>query len=97
MLVFYRIVVFPNTQSEHIRNKSKHYVCKFVYWSSLFVLMFSVRPFKRATVVRICLGFAYPIAKFSNEDDQLNYAAKIVSGALDYKNLLDKQLLPPGD
>ena len=88
MLVFYRIVVFPNTQSEHIRNNS------FEFES---VLIFYVRPFKRATVVRICLGFAYPIAKFSNEDDQLNYAAKIVSGALDYKNLLDKQLLPPGD
>ncbi len=59
--------------------------------------MFSVRPFKWATVVRIYLGFAYPIAKFSSEGDQLNYAAKIVGGALDYKNLLDKQLLPPGN
>ena len=37
------------------------------------------------------------MAKFSNEGEQLKYAAKIVGGALDYKNLLDKQLLPPGN
>ena len=41
-------------------------------------------------------GFAYPVTKFANEAEQLKYAAKIVAGALDYKNLLDKQLLPPG-
>ena len=41
-------------------------------------------------------GFAYPIAKFAGLEDQLKYASKIVAGALDYKQLLDKQELPPG-
>ena len=41
-------------------------------------------------------GFSYPIAKFSGVQDQLEYAANIVAGALDYKQLLDKQELAPG-
>jgi carnitine O-acetyltransferase len=41
-------------------------------------------------------GFAYPVTNFANETGQLKYAAKIVTGALDYKDLLDKQLLAPG-
>jgi Choline/Carnitine o-acyltransferase len=41
-------------------------------------------------------GIPFPPAKFSGEADQLKYAAKVVSGALDYKIRLDKQILPPG-
>ena len=42
-------------------------------------------------------GIPFPAAKFSGEADQLRYASKVVSGALDYKVQLDQQLLPPGE
>eukprot|EP00094_Tigriopus_californicus_P003719 TCALIF_03579-PA protein Name:"Similar to CRAT Carnitine O-acetyltransferase (Columba livia)" AED:0.31 eAED:0.31 QI:419/0.9/0.81/1/0.7/0.63/11/0/744 len=39
-------------------------------------------------------GFVWPEQQFAGETDQLEYAAKVVAGLLDFKLMLDKQCLP---
>ena len=35
-------------------------------------------------------GFVWPNQKFHNTEEQLDFTAKIIRGALDYKTLLDQ-------
>ncbi|VVC92928.1 unnamed protein product, partial [Leptidea sinapis] len=39
-------------------------------------------------------GLVYPIQKFRNESDQLEYAAKTLLAALEYKSMIDKDEIP---
>ncbi|KAK9888430.1 hypothetical protein WA026_000678 [Henosepilachna vigintioctopunctata] len=39
-------------------------------------------------------GLVYPLQEFSNEGERLTYAAKMILGAVDYKILIDKDLIP---
>ncbi|KAL3281380.1 hypothetical protein HHI36_004590 [Cryptolaemus montrouzieri] len=39
-------------------------------------------------------GLVYPLQQFANEAERLTYAAKMILGAIDYKLLIDKDLIP---
>lgn len=39
-------------------------------------------------------GLVFPLQKFSSVDEQLQYAAKMIAGALDYKGLVDSHAIP---
>ncbi|XP_046961406.1 carnitine O-acetyltransferase-like isoform X1 [Vanessa cardui] len=39
-------------------------------------------------------GLVFPFRKFNNQQDQLNYAAKTLLAALDYKDLIDNDKIP---
>ena len=41
-------------------------------------------------VVNSSPGLLYPKQEFNSEEDQIDYAARVVSGFLDYKQMLDK-------
>lgn len=40
-------------------------------------------------------GLVFPLQEFKTLDDQLNFAAKMIVGALDYKRLVDEKRVPP--
>lgn len=50
--------------------------------------------FRGTVVVWSSPGFVWPEQEFAGETDQLEYAAKVVGGLLDFKLMLDKQCLP---
>lgn len=39
-------------------------------------------------------GLAFPLQDFKTLDDQLNYAAKVIAGTLDYKIMIDEKTVP---
>lgn len=39
-------------------------------------------------------GFPSPLRHFNNAEQKLDFAAKVIRGALDYKSLLDSQSIP---
>ena len=46
--------------------------------------------FRMPVVVWSSPGLVFPLQKFDSTQDQLNYAAKMIAGALDYKKLIDR-------
>ena len=54
--------------------------------------------FRSPVVVWSSPGLVFPLQDFQTEAEQLQYAAKLIAGAVDYKNLIDKlvsHLCPP--
>lgn len=39
-------------------------------------------------------GLVFPLQEFKTLDDQLNFAAKVISGTLDYKTMVDQKTVP---
>ncbi|XP_067140741.1 carnitine O-acetyltransferase-like isoform X2 [Centruroides vittatus] len=51
--------------------------------------------YRMPVVVYSSPGLVFPLQNFTSQVDQLRYAAKLVSAALEYKLMIDQQVLPP--
>lgn len=63
-------------------------------WLSEWWLNTAYLDFRWPVVVWSSPGLVFPLQEFKNLDDQLNYAAKLIAGALDYKIMVDEETVP---
>ncbi|CAL4074526.1 unnamed protein product, partial [Meganyctiphanes norvegica] len=63
-------------------------------WLSDWWLNAAYLDFRSPVVVWSSPGLVFPLQDFKSLDDQLNYAAKLISGALDYKIMVDEETVP---
>lgn len=59
-------------------------------WLSDWWLQSAYLEYRDPVIIYSSPGLVFPQLKYSNVDDQLKYAAKIVSGALLYKRMIDR-------
>ncbi|KAF2348592.1 Acyltransferase ChoActase/COT/CPT, partial [Trinorchestia longiramus] len=59
-------------------------------WMSEWWLDSAYLQFRMPVVVWSSPGLVFPLVQFTNTQQQLNYAASLIAGALDYKTLLDR-------
>jgi len=72
-----------------LKRKSEHDNWLYGWWLELAYL-----GYRDSVCVWSSPGFVFPHQTFRNTEEQLDFAAKIIRGALDYKSLLDQQKLP---
>ncbi|XP_023227114.1 carnitine O-acetyltransferase-like [Centruroides sculpturatus] len=64
-------------------------------WLSEWWLQTAYLEYRMPVVVYSSPGLVFPLQNFTSQVDQLRYAAKLVSAALEYKLMIDQQVLPP--
>ncbi|XP_064457418.1 carnitine O-acetyltransferase-like [Ornithodoros turicata] len=64
-------------------------------WVSEWWLREAYLKYRMPVVVYSNPAMSLPRQNFATKQDQLRYAATLIAGALDFKNLVDKQLLKP--
>jgi len=72
-----------------VKRKSEHDNWLYGWWLELAYL-----GYRDSVCVWSSPGFVWPHQTFNNTEEQLDFASKIIRGALDYKNLLDEQKIP---
>ncbi|KAG8228401.1 hypothetical protein J437_LFUL003874, partial [Ladona fulva] len=63
-------------------------------WLAEWWLNIAYLDYRLPVTVYSSPGLVFPLQKFSSTEDKLNYAAKMIAGALDYKQLLDRHAIP---
>ncbi|GBP40317.1 Carnitine O-acetyltransferase [Eumeta japonica] len=63
-------------------------------WLEEWWLHSAYLDFRSPVVVYSNPGLVFPFQKFNTQDDQLRYAAQTLLAALDYKSLIDRDLIP---
>jgi len=63
-------------------------------WMSEWWVDTAYFQFRSPVVVWSSPGLVFPLQDFQTEAEQLQYAAKLIAGAVDYKNLIDKDAMP---
>lgn len=64
-------------------------------WLSDWWLQTAYLEYRMPVVVYSSPGLVFPLQEFKSQQDQLLYAAKLVSAALEYKLMIDQQTLSP--
>ncbi|XP_050675777.1 carnitine O-acetyltransferase-like [Leptidea sinapis] len=81
--------VGPKLQELLVQHATKHQNWLEEWWINTAYL-----EYRDPVVVFSSPGLVYPIQKFRNESDQLEYAAKTLLAALEYKSMIDKDEIP---
>ncbi|XP_017776472.1 PREDICTED: carnitine O-acetyltransferase-like [Nicrophorus vespilloides] len=63
-------------------------------WLALWWLNAAYLEYRRPVVVFSSPGQVLPFVKFNSLDDELNYAASLIVGSLEYKELIDDDKIP---
>jgi carnitine O-acetyltransferase len=63
-------------------------------WLAYWWLQSAYLGYRDPVVVYSSPGLVYPFQNFSNQEQQLNYTAKLISGALSYKSVVDSGKMP---
>nr|XP_006818458.1 PREDICTED: carnitine O-acetyltransferase-like [Saccoglossus kowalevskii] len=84
----------PGGQGEELQMKLVQRSQKYENWLSEWWLNAAYLDYRTPVVVHSSPGVAFPLMDFKSEKDQLSFAAKLICGALDYKDVIDREKIP---
>ena len=80
----------PGGDGEKLQKKLLERAAKKENWMTEWWVDTAYFQFRLPVVVWSSPGLVFPLVQFESVQEQLQYAALLIAGALDYKNLLDK-------